>query len=184
MLIDVGIPGWLWPDDALKLYELAYFSQGDVLEIGCYQGLSTTIMSQAVRDSQEAKWIISLDISPPYIATAQRHVRGKQLDQYVNFVCGDAMLLSEMLIQAKKRFGFVFVDHSHAYKDVAGVCRLLPELVVDGGFCLFHDFNDARNLDLHNLDYGVSRAVDDSLSQDIFNFYGIFGCTALFRKVR
>src|ERR1700728_4334116 len=45
------IPGWLAPEDALKLYELAYFSPGPILEIGMYCGRSTTILATAVADS-------------------------------------------------------------------------------------------------------------------------------------
>ena len=44
-LIDVGIEGWLLPDDALKLYEMVYFADGDILELGTYKGLSTSIMA-------------------------------------------------------------------------------------------------------------------------------------------
>jgi hypothetical protein len=38
-LIDLGIPGWLRVEDSLKLYELAYFCAGDILELGTHQGL-------------------------------------------------------------------------------------------------------------------------------------------------
>ena len=33
-MIDIGIPGWLLPADACKLYEMAYFAAGDCLELG------------------------------------------------------------------------------------------------------------------------------------------------------
>ena len=48
MLIDVGVVGWLLRADALKLYELAYFAAGDILEIGCSHGLSTSSIARAV----------------------------------------------------------------------------------------------------------------------------------------
>jgi hypothetical protein len=40
------IDGWLRRADALKLYELAYFAKRDILELGCYHGLSTTILAR------------------------------------------------------------------------------------------------------------------------------------------
>src|SRR5262249_44886716 len=43
ILIDIDIPGWLRREDALKLYEMAYFTNGHILELGTYQGLSTAI---------------------------------------------------------------------------------------------------------------------------------------------
>ena len=39
-LINLGIDGYLWPEEAAKLYELAYTAPGDVLELGTYRGLS------------------------------------------------------------------------------------------------------------------------------------------------
>jgi hypothetical protein len=50
-MINIGIEGWLLPADALKLYEMAYFCGGDILELGTYKGLSTSIMAEASRDS-------------------------------------------------------------------------------------------------------------------------------------
>ncbi|MEP7293513.1 MAG: hypothetical protein ABI835_17135, partial [Chloroflexota bacterium] len=37
------IGGWLQRPDALKLYEMAYFAEGDILEIGSFHGLSTSV---------------------------------------------------------------------------------------------------------------------------------------------
>ena len=45
------IPGWLRREDALKLYELSYFTTGDILELGPHHGLSTSILAQAARCS-------------------------------------------------------------------------------------------------------------------------------------
>ena len=51
--IKLDISGWLRRDDALKLYELAYFCNGDVMELGTYQGLSTSIMAKAFDDTKK-----------------------------------------------------------------------------------------------------------------------------------
>src|SRR5438128_632925 len=53
-LIDLGISGWLRREDALKLYELAYFADGPILELGSYHGLSTSILSRAAHDAGRA----------------------------------------------------------------------------------------------------------------------------------
>jgi hypothetical protein len=79
------------------------------------------------------------------------------------------------------RFGFVFVDHSHEYGPVRDVCEVLDRIVGPRAFVLFHDFNDPRNNDSANPDYGVSQAVFDALPAARFEFYGMFGCTALYR---
>jgi len=178
----MGIPGWLRREDALKLYEMAYCTSGHILELGPYLGVSTTILAQAVKDAGRGTLITSVDIGPAITAEARRHLEHRELDTYVQLVCAEATEFCRELIHNKRTFGFVFIDHSHAYRDVCEICQLLPELLLEGGFCLFHDFNDVRNNDVNNLDYGVSRAVYDTLDMKAFNFYGIYGCTALYRK--
>lgn len=182
ILIDIGIPGWLRREDALKLYEMAYFTSGHILELGTYQGLSTAILAQAVKDTGKGKLMTSVDLDPKGTAEAERHLKQRGLDTYVQLVCAEATQFCREFINNKRTFCFVFIDHSHAYRDVSEICQLLPELLLEGGFCLFHDFNDVRNNDVNNLDYGVSRAVYDTLSMEVFDFYGIYGCTALYRK--
>jgi hypothetical protein len=54
--IDLRIDGWLLREDALKLYEMAYFCQEAILELGTYHGLSTYIMAQAAQNSRIASW--------------------------------------------------------------------------------------------------------------------------------
>jgi predicted O-methyltransferase YrrM/glycosyltransferase involved in cell wall biosynthesis len=180
--IDVGIPGWLRQEDALKLYEMAYFAEGDILELGCYQGLSTTILAQAVRDSGVEKSIVSVDLEQTHLMSAEKQLAARGLGRYVRVVAGDGAAVCQSLVHKQQRFGFAFVDHSHRYVDVVEICQLLSGLISDGGFCLFHDFNDGRNNDPSQTDYGVAQAVQDSLSASEFDFYGIFGCTALYRK--
>jgi len=181
-IIDVGIPGWQRREDALKLYELAYYVPGDILELGCFQGLSTTIMAQAIADSATSRSITSVDIELPNLFKTWQHVRARGLRRYVHLRWGDARKISRRQISSKRRFALVFVDDWHSYESVLGACRLLPDLLIDGGFCLFHDFNDVRNADHSDPDYGVAQAVQDGLAADAFDFYGIFGCSALYRK--
>ena len=71
-LIEVGIPGWLRVADALKLYEMAYFSQGQVLEIGAYHGLSTSILALALRNAGRGHTLVSLELDPPAMIEAKR----------------------------------------------------------------------------------------------------------------
>ncbi|QTN30426.1 hypothetical protein HZ993_12075 [Rhodoferax sp. AJA081-3] len=50
-LIRGDVQGFLRRDDALLLYELAYFAQGNVLELGSAWGLSTSILCRAIHKS-------------------------------------------------------------------------------------------------------------------------------------
>ena len=51
------------------------------------------------------------------------------------------------------------------------------------GFALFHDFNDPRNSMEEVADYGVYQGVMDGLRTDRWEFWGIYGCTGLFRRI-
>ena len=180
-LIKLDIDGWLWPEDALKLYELAYVATGDILELGCYNGLSTSILSQANHDSGLKKSTDSIDLAADGIRITQGNRARKGLLTNVQLFPQEASAYCRQSGRAGRMFDLVFIDHSHAYQAVLEVCRELRPIVSPGGFCLFHDFNDERNSDPNNADYGVAQAVADGLDQYCFKFYGIFGCCALYR---
>lgn len=176
------IEGWLRREDALKLYEIAYFARGDVLELGSYHGLSTCILSQAVHDSPYKKTIYSVDLDPWNVEMTRRNLLRRGVAEYAQLIVDDALFVVTRFAAEGRRLSFVFVDHSHTYEAVFDVCRELGRIVAPGGFCLFHDFNDARNWDVENKEYGVYQAVQDGLSPTEFEFYGIYGCAALYRK--
>ena len=62
------------------------------------------------------------------------------------------------------------------------VCEILHRVVDLGGFALFHDFNDPRNSMEGVPDYGVYQGAMDGLRADRWAFWGIYGCTGLFRR--
>ncbi len=175
------IQGWLRREDALKLYEIAHFVKGDILELGSFHGLSTSILSRANRTSPHPKRIESVDLSPHAVRRARWNLWRQGLKAGVSLFVGDALAEVQRRAERGARFGMVFVDHSHAYGPVYQVCRELPRVVEAGGFCLFHDFNDPRNYDLADVDHGVHQAVVDGLADAHFEFYGIYGCLALYR---
>lgn len=161
-LIDLGIDGWLRREDALKLYELAYFAPGPILEIGSYHGLSTSILARAA---------------------ARGHLQRLGLASNVSFVQNDAAAYCLEAAATGERFAFAFIDHDHAYASVLPVCRALPQLTLPGAFCLFHDWLDARNFQPEDADYGVFGATRDGLDPAEFEFYGVFGVAGLYRRV-
>ena len=178
-----AIPGWLRPEDALKIYEMAYFAQGDILELGSYYGLSTSILSMANERTPYRKNIYSVDLDPKCVAEANHNLQIQNLDRQVTMICAEATAAVKQFASEHKQFSFVFIDHSHAYEPVLTVCRELNTVVSPGGFCLFHDFNDARNRDMSAHDYGVYQAVTEGLAPELFEFWGIYGCTALYRVI-
>ncbi len=177
------IQGWLRREDALKLYELAYFVQGDILELGSYHGLSTTILSKANQCSPYKKHIYSVDLDPECVKQTECNLRSKGLNRDITTCCADATTAVKTFGADGRKFEFAFIDHSHAYEPVYTVCQELGKVMIKGGWCLFHDFNDARNRDSQNPDYGVYQAVTEGLDATKFEFYGIYGCTALYRGI-
>jgi SAM-dependent methyltransferase len=180
-VLGASIKGSLRCADALKLYEIAYFVQGDILELGSGYGLSTCILSKANHNSGLTKRIDSVDLSPEKCAKTMASLEATGLNRGVEVTCSEAAAAVRRRAENGRQFHFVFIDHSHAYQPVYDVCQLLPQVVNTGGFCLFHDFNDRRNEDPNEPDYGVYRAVLDALKPKQFEFYGIYGCTALYR---
>ena len=182
-IIDTGIEGWLMPEDALKLYELAYFCNDDMLELGTYKGLSTSINATAFNDSKNQNKITTIDTDQVSSGLAQKNIQPILGSDKVDFVVSDAAVYLDKLIDEGKKFGFSFIDHSHKYEDVYQACMRLEKLIKPGGFCLFHDYNNPDNKDPNNKDYGVHQAIRDGLSKNNFEFYGVFGCSGLFRRI-
>jgi SAM-dependent methyltransferase len=182
--IDLGIHGWLCRQDALKLYEMAFFATGDVLELGTLHGLSTSILSRALIDAGRGGRLVTVELDPYSLALARQNLASRGLDQVVDFVQANAVDYCRQAARTGRRFSFAFVDHSHAYQAVLPVCEELPKLIAPGGFCYFHDYNDQRNLDAGNADYGVSQAVDEGLDARRFAFHGIFGCAILYHATQ
>jgi cephalosporin hydroxylase len=175
------IGGRLRLDDALKLYEMAYYTTGNILELGSYHGLSTMVMAHAINKSPQKKKIFTVDLQPQSVNTTNKNLRSAGLKRFVNALCGDASAIIKQFSDHNQKFQFVFIDHSHAYEPVYAVCQVLQNIIVPGGFCLFHDFNDARNRETSNNEYGVYQAVRQGLNPNAFDFYGIYGCAALYR---
>jgi predicted O-methyltransferase YrrM len=175
------VPGWLMHADALKLYEMAWFSDGDILELGCYHGLSTMIMAQAVRDRGSASRIFSVDLDPGSLAATLRTLRTHNLADRATLYCSDAAQAVHDFARQQSRFAFAFVDHSHRYEHVLPVCQALPSALAPGAFVLFHDYNNPHNRDDKQIHYQVYQAVNDGLDRDRFSFCGIYGCTALYQ---
>jgi cephalosporin hydroxylase len=175
------IEGWLSRDDALKLYELAYFVKGDILELGSFHGLSTSVLARANKDSPHKKQIYTVDLNPDNLRIAEENLRKQRLSKAVTAICGDAAQVVKQLASEGRRFEFVFIDHCHAYDPVYAVCLVLHQVVTPGAYCLFHDFTDPRNFDPDDQGHNVYQAVEDGLSPSRFEFCGTYGCTGLFQ---
>jgi 2-polyprenyl-3-methyl-5-hydroxy-6-metoxy-1,4-benzoquinol methylase len=173
-----AIVGWLQAADAMKLYELAYFCPGDILEIGTHQGLSTIVMAAALQNRGDAIRIHTIDLDPWCIETARNNFRRNGVDDWIAATSEDAVAAIRRLAATPQRFAFAFVDHAHEYAPVVEVCNEIERVLLPDAFVLFHDYNDPTNRAPNG--YGVYQGVQDALPGQ-FEFFGAYGCTALFR---
>jgi hypothetical protein len=125
-MLGFALDGWLRRADALKLYELAYFANGDVLELGSYHGLSTCILAKALRSSGRGRRILSVDLSLANSKKTTESLEAAGLQELAMTLCCDAATALKELGQKRQRFALVFIDHSHSYRPVYEVCRQLP----------------------------------------------------------
>jgi GT2 family glycosyltransferase/glycosyltransferase involved in cell wall biosynthesis/predicted O-methyltransferase YrrM len=174
------VPGWLRPEDALKLYELAYFADGPILEIGTFHGKSTAIIASALRDANNAASFISLDINSECLDYARRTLETRRiLDRATLFHGTSAAFFNAV---PDFRPVFVFVDGDHSFTGVCADLVALESQVPAGGLILFHDYLDDRNGDPASPDYGVTDAIAGSWLERDCDFAGTFGCSGLFRR--
>jgi predicted O-methyltransferase YrrM len=182
--IDLGIDGYLTRDEALKLYEIARFARGDILELGTFRGLATSILASAlyVRGSG---WLETVDLArddnvEDYSIARANLARVRGGERVTFQLCGATDRLRQLILLGRK-FGFVFVDHYHGYDATREAGSRLPHVLDAGGFALFHDFLDPANLDLDHP-YGVYQACLDTVCENNdFKFCGCYGSAALFR---
>jgi len=171
------VEGWLTKGDALKLYELAYFAGGPILEIGAGWGLSTTILATAAIRSGNAHGVETIESAPERADYVTRRMTGWNLPVHVRRGRSDEVLPTIPRRSAR----LIFVDGGHAYADCAADCRQVLEILAPGGFALFHDFTVPENADPANAHFGVWRAVANTIVGRL-EFWGCFGISGLFRR--
>lgn len=173
------IEGWLRREDAAKLYEMAYFAGGDIVELGTSRGLSAFIMAQAIKDAGKSDDVHTVDMLEDRCSAARKRMAARDV-RNIFIHCAEGAAFLRDLVKRRKKFRFAFIDHSHHYAPVREACTLLDQVLERGSFVGFHDFCDTRNFKVHPDDFGVYQAVTDGLPPS-FEFYGAFGCMSLYR---
>lgn len=176
------VPGWLRPEDALKLYELAHFAEGPILEIGTHRGKSGTLMALALRDAGSAALVVSIDVDARAQREAAAAAAAKGVQDRLWLMAGSA----GAFFAANPSFtpSLVFLDADHSYEGVRRDLDLLEPRVPGGGLVLLHDYLDPRNDDPSSPEIGVFRAARESWLSDSCEFAGVFGACGLFRRLR
>lgn len=173
------IEGWLRPEDAAKLYELAWFCGGDIIELGTSRGLSAFIMDKALREAGREGEIHTVDLRQDCCDAATKRMR-KFGARNVVIECNEGAAFIRKFAAEGRKFSLAFVDHAHTYEPVREACSILHTVLEPGSFAAFHDFCDSRNFKEEREDFGVFAGVTEGLSP-AFEFWGAFGCLGLYR---
>jgi predicted O-methyltransferase YrrM len=177
------IPGWLAEEDALKLYELAYFCDGPILEIGTFCGRSAAVMALALADRGSEVPLVTVDPDASILALAQRSLRSLGVEDRVLLVCDtvDAFLRAAPGFRPE----LVFVDADHSATGVLADLAALRPCVEPDALLLFHDYvrgdvPDTTGFPVSAEPIEVAAAVDDSWVVEHAKFAGTFGWCGLF----
>ncbi|HEX8646663.1 MAG TPA: class I SAM-dependent methyltransferase [Thermoleophilaceae bacterium] len=179
-----SIPGWSAPEDCRKLYELAYFAEGPILEIGTYCGRSAVVMAMALRDAGRDHPIVSVDIDPAAAALGHRNARAHEVEERIVFVCSTAARFLATVPEFEP--ALVFVDGDHSAPGVLADLDTIAPHVRPGTLVFFHDYmpdelpnTDGFPVSPHPIE--VAEAVESSWVPEHADFAGTFGWSALYR---
>ena len=176
------VDGWIEPDDALKLYELGYLAPGPFLEIGTYRGKSAVVLCSALRDAGRDVEFYSLDIARDDLELARGTLAEWGLAHRVRLVHGSVTALFRALPGFRPRF--VFLDGDHSADGLGRDLAVLEPHVPEGALLLFHDYNNLRNQDPQDKEYGVPQAIATSWVASDCEYAGTFGGSGLYRRTR
>jgi hypothetical protein len=152
------IPGMITTESGKMLYTLCYLQEikGDVVEIGSWQGRSTSFLARAVKESINGK-LFAIDHFQGNIGKEQLYkVKNDDLsDLKSGFISNmkhlglvDVINLLEMNSQeasnriASNSIRFLFIDGDHTYNGVLKDIELFFPKLVNNAIVVFDDFSD------------------------------------------
>ncbi len=175
-----SIPGWMRPEDADKLYELAGATNGPILEIGTYHGKSAVLMALALQDAGTDTGIYTVEVDMASIEAAQAQASAHGVGDRIVFVRGTAEAFAHAYPWLRPPVTFVDGDHRRA--GVEADLAVLQRIVPAGGILLFHDFDDPLNDDPGCAEINVRPAVQGSWVARECEFGGTFGACGLYTR--
>ena len=155
-VIKTDIDGWLQPTEAHFLYKCAYES-ANILELGPYHGLSTSIIAQAKIDSGNIGTITTVDVFSKNIEKTKHNVGKIAPDVKISYNIDDAInfVVKQNELPMPVFYDMIFIDANHTYEWM----KLLTQKVkpLSDGIMLFHDY--------YHRSTGVKQAVAEVLGE-------------------
>jgi predicted O-methyltransferase YrrM len=175
--ISLSIPGMISPKSGQFLFAMCHMQElrGDVVEIGSWQGRSTSFLARAVKCSGNGTFY-AIDHFKGNVGKEARYVVGKPdlSDLEQNFLknmkslelLDSVRLLNMPNEEAEKSLGdvrirFLFIDGDHTKEGVEKDIRLFFPKLVPGSIVVFDDFSKSFP--------GLLDAVDTLISERSFS---------------
>jgi predicted O-methyltransferase YrrM len=174
--MSLSIPGMITPESGRFLFSLCYMQEtiGDVVEIGSWQGRSTTFLARAVKESENGNFY-AIDHFEGNVGKEELYkVRGSLSnlkssfrDNIARFKLDDTVRLFDMVnTEAAKKLGentvrFLFIDGDHTKKGVEKDIELFFPRLVKGSIVVFDDYFKGFP--------GLIEAVDEMFSKYKFS---------------
>jgi hypothetical protein len=109
-----SIPGWMRPEDADKLWELASVTRGPILEIGTFHGKSAVLMALALKDANTNTLIYTLEVQKASIRAAAAQAAASGVADRIVFVRGTSDAFARASPWLRPALTFVDGDHRRA----------------------------------------------------------------------
>lgn len=175
--ISISIPGMISPKSGQLLYSMCYMQQlkGDVVEIGSWQGRSTSFLARAVSNSQNGNFY-AVDHFKGNAGKEKFYVVSKSdlSDLENNFLSNmeriglsDHVRLLNMPTELAEReieninIRFLFIDGDHTKKGVEKDIELFFPKLMQGSIIVFDDFSKDFS--------GLVEAVDTLIAEREFS---------------
>ncbi len=175
-----SIPGWLLPEDAALLHELAGETGGPVLEIGTYRGRSAVLMATAIEEAGGDAIIYSVDIGADAGRSAAVEAGRRGLAHRLVFARGTLAAFARAY--PRLRPTLTFVDGDHTREGVERDLAVLRSMVPAGATIVFHDYADPRNDDPACAEVKVRPAVAESWVSAECDLVRTAGVCGVFRR--
>ena len=135
------------------LYELAFgmhtHCEGYVFEFGTYRAESAVIMAQAIRDSNNLKPLITVDVCnyPTGLfdtAAAMELIQRAELSEYICSVRFEDLGCFQLMASLPVRM--VYIDSTHHYEHVRQTLELCSSRLEVSGWLVLHDYKEGEEV--------------------------------------
>lgn len=156
--------GHLGNPDTAMFYELCFHARDPIVELGSGgMGDGGYLIGKAIRHGGYGTHFYTVDTTEHLAVQAAKRAVMAAPNLLAVPVVSKSWNAPTVI---KEEPGLVFVDASHAEKDVAMDIRAWKDLILPGGFLVFHDLWSTRNDNPDWPDYGVKQAVEKELLND------------------